>query len=422
MFGAALLLSGCAPKKDKVVDEVFADSLIGHYQPSQRSLVTDSNLAFWERRMQQRPDNFVNGPEYAAALLSSFQLQGDIKALLKADSLLNRSNTANQGREPGLWRSLASLAMLQHRFATADSFVQKAIAIEGRSLPNQVMDFDVAFERGAYQKARMLLASFAQDRSFGYLFRRSKYEHYDGSLDSAISCMLQAAAKAGNNLSLRQTALSNAADLHLHNGETSKAAALYRECLKNNPEDFHCITGLGWLALVQDNNDTLAEKLFLFVKQHSSSPDILLKLGQVAEARHDTASQKKYAAQFAGLAGDSIYGLMYSKYLVDLYTGILKEPGKAVAIAAKETINRPTPQTFAWYAWSLFTNGEKDKAWLCFKNFVSGKPLEGPELYYMGCMMKGMGRNYNSREFFKAAWKNRYDLSPAKISYLKENR
>lgn len=419
---AAIVLSGCSRKAGNLVNPLFIDSLISHYQPSQRALAIDSNLSFWKKRMDEQTENYVNGPKYAAALLSSFQLHGSISDLRKADSLLKRSNEANQEKEPGLWRSLASLAMLQHRFAEADSFAKKAIAIEGRSLPNHVLEFDVTFERGDYKKAKNLLSSIAVERSFGYLFRQSKFEHYNGSLDSAISCMLQAADKAGNNTYLKQSALSNAADLYLHKGNAEKAASLYMECIKNNPEDYHSLSGLGWLALVHDQNDSLAEKIFVFVHQHLQSPDALLKLEQVAEARNDSLMQKRYAEQFAKQAGDSIYGLMYSKYLVDLYTGILNDPGKAVVISEQETINRPTPQTFAWYVWSLYTNGEKDKAYLLFKNFVSGKPLEGPELYYMGCMMKGLGKNYNAKEYFKAAWKNRYDLSPAKIRFTEENK
>jgi len=46
--------------------------------------------------------------------------------------------------------------------------------------------------------------------------------------------------------------------------------------------------------------------------------------------------------------------------------------------------------------------------------FVSGKPLEGLELYYMGKLMAGLQRKYNAQQFLNAAYKNRYDLSPFK--------
>jgi hypothetical protein len=257
--------------------------------------------------------------------------------------------------------------------------------------------------------------------SYGYLFRRSKYEHYDGSLDTSIACMMQAAEKAGNSKYLKQVALSNAADLCIHKGRIDDAYNLYVQSIKLDAADFHSIMGIGWIALVHDNNEALAEKIFQFVHDHNRLPDALLKLEQAAEAGNDSIMQKKYADEFDAKANDSVYGKMYSKYLVDLYTGILRQPAKAVALALQETANRPTPQSFAWYAWSLFCNNEQEKAYTVFKSLVSGKPLEGLELYYMGKMMQGLNKGYNAQQFFEAAYKNRYDLSPAKQKDLEKN-
>jgi hypothetical protein len=420
-FLLALFISSCHNVNAPIVESSFVDSLINHYSPSLSAKTSDSNLVFWKKRMDSLPDNFVNGPEYASALASQFHLYGDIHNLLKADSLLKRSNEANQEKEPGLFRTLTSFAMLQHQFVQADSFLRKAIEIEGRSFPNAFTEFDVSFERGYYRNAKQLLPLLRKGNSYGYLFRRSKYEHYDGSLDSAISCMKQAADKAGTNKYLRQVALSNAADLCIHKGDLKEAYNLYIQSIKMDASDLHSIMGIGWIALVQDKNDSLAEKIFQLVRNHTHSPDVLLKLEQVAEARGDSILQKKYADKFVLTVSESIYGKMYSKYLVDLYTTVLHQPAKAVLLAEAEINNRPSPQVYAWYAWSLFCNNQTGKAYTTFKSFVSGMPLEGPELYYMGKMMKGLDKGYNAQEFFKAAYKNRYDLSPAKQKDLEKN-
>jgi hypothetical protein len=63
-------------------------------------------------------------------------------------------------------------------------------------------------------------------------------------------------------------------------------------------------------------------------------------------------------------------------------------------------------------------NNKKDEALNVYQKYVSGKPLEGPELYWMGKFMQGINKNYNANEYFKAAAKNKYDLSPAKIKDL----
>ena len=196
-FFVFLVITSCRHAAKTIVNLSFTDSLISNYHPSVTMQTTDSNLAFWQKRMDSLPENFVNGPKYASALSTYFHLYGNIKDLLKADSLMKRSNEANQEKEPGIFRTLASFALLQHQFHQADSFLKRAVHIDGRSIPNTYLDFDVAFELGDYARAKGLLQSWEKDNSDGYLFRRSKYEHYDGSLDSAISFMMQAAEKAG---------------------------------------------------------------------------------------------------------------------------------------------------------------------------------------------------------------------------------
>ena len=140
----------------------------------------------------------------------------------------------------------------------------------------------------------------------------------------------------------------------------------------------------------------------------------------VAEFRGDSMTQRHYAGEFISIATKQHYGNMYNKYLIDLYTGIINEPAKAVALAEKELIDRANPQTYAWYVWSLYSNNEKEKAYTYFKSYVSAQPLEGLELYYIGRMMEGLDKKYNATEFYKVAIKNKYDLRPSKQKYLEE--
>jgi tetratricopeptide (TPR) repeat protein len=414
-FLLLFLFSACNRSPKTIVNTAFTDSLMTHYTPPSSIVVNESNLSFWKKKMDSLPDNFVNGPEYAAALLSRFRLSGNIYDLLQADSLYALSNDANQGKEAGIFRTLAGVSLLRHQFQRADSNLQKAAQIDGiNHVPNVFLAFDIAFETGRFDYAKKLLQSLNKTNLYGFLFRRSKFEHYDGSLDTSIACMKRAATEAGDNKYLRQVALSNAADLYIHKGDLQKAYQLYEESIRIDASDMHSLTGIGWIALINDKKDSLAERIFQFVRKHSSSPDVLLKMVHVAEARGDSLAQKKYAEEFVSIAGAPVYGRMYTKYLVDLYTGILHQPAKAVELSHLEIMNRPTAQVYAWYAWSLLNNGQADDAYNTFRQYVSGQPLEGPELYYMGKLMQSLDKGYNAKQFFKAADKNRYDLSPGK--------
>jgi tetratricopeptide (TPR) repeat protein len=413
--------TGCSPKNKKLVSAGFADSLQINYQTSSLLQSVNGNLDFWEKRMDSIPEDFINGPEYAAALVSRYRIYGNIADLHKADSLLLRSASVQRWLEPGIIRNLASLSLLRHQFSRADSLFNKAWSIDGRSVPNLFLSFDISFERGDMQRAKTALAMLQSGNSYGFLFRHSKLEHHQGSLDTAVSYMLRAAERAGTNKHLRQVALSNAADLSFHNGNSREALELYKESLLIDPSDMHSLLGLAWIALIHDKDDSLAEKICMFVTKKKQQPEALLKLSEIAEMRGDSLKQKLYAGMFAQEVLDRQYGLMYTKYLIDLYTGVLKKPALALAIAEADILNRPTPQVYAWYVWSLYCNGQTGKAMDMYKGFVSGKPLEGLELYYMGKFMKGLGKSETASKFFKAAYKNKTDLSPSKVSEVENN-
>ena len=213
---AAILLSACKKNENPIVEQTFTDSLIQHYSLSKTELTNKDDLIFWQKRMDSIPDNFANGPRYASALAGRFRLYGDIHDLLTAYSLIKRSNIANQEKEGDIFLSMAGFAIQQHQFKQAAVFVDSAKKLTDNKFGIAILQFDVAFESGRYDIAATTLNSLRNDLSYAYFFRKAKYEHYAGSLDSAISYMLKAADKATNSVSLKQAALSNAGDLCVH--------------------------------------------------------------------------------------------------------------------------------------------------------------------------------------------------------------
>lgn len=413
------IFNSCTNKTSPVVDGIFVDSLINNYKQSQSQHLNEQNLIFWKNKLTSAPAGFVEMQQYAGTLSGRFHLYGDIYDLKKADSIMRWLNMTFKEKDPGILRTLVGYAITQHKFPEANDYVQKARAIGSEKYISEMLNFDVAFETGHIQMAKDILKSLVSTNEYGYFFRLSKYEHMEGRLDSSIAAMNKASQLAENSISLKQTAISNTADLYMHAADGKHANELYMQSIRLDGADLHSIMGIGWIALVHDKNDSLAEKIFKFVQTRTKSPEVLLKLAQVEEQRADSMQEKKYVDQFISIVSDSAYGNMYNKYLIDLYTGFLQEPAKAVAIAEREMQNRTTAQTYSWYVWSLFKNNEREKALALYDKYVSGKPLEGLELYYMGVMMKELNKGYNADQYFKAAYNNRYDLSPAKQKALK---
>jgi hypothetical protein len=350
--------------------------------------------------------------------MGRFHLTGDINDVKAADSILKKVDTHFNHKESSPNLSLAGHYILEHRFTDAASALQKAKSIGLKKYDLHAASFDVNLELGQYLDANSNLYAIRAENDYGFKFRQSKWQHYKGNMDSAINAMQKAITLSGNDIGLQQAAISNTADLYLHNGELEKANELYMQSIRLSAADLHSIMGIGWIALVHDKNIPQAEKIFRFVQSKTMAPDPLLKLVQTAEAKGDSNAAKQLADLFAGRVSDSLYGNMYNKYLIDLYTGVLNEPSKAENIARKELTNRTTPQTYAWYVYALYRNGKGIDALKIYQQQVSGKPLEGLELYWIGKMMQGLKKGYNAKVYFEEAYKNRYDLSPSKIKYL----
>lgn len=408
----ALFLVSCKNEKKIIVSSSFVDSLINNYRTPKAIEINVSEIQFWKKRIQPGVPDISNTSKYAAALISRFHLSGDILDVKIADSLLQKTALDFNGKEAGPYFSLMGHAILQHRFLQADSLLKLTEKIGLKQYDTDAASFDVDFELGRTGNAENHLSKMNYPNDYGYQFRRSKLMHYKGDMDSSIAAMEAAVSVAGQNDLLRLAALSNVGDLYIHAGKMDKAYECYMQCIKANPADLHSIMGIGWIALVKDKNELLAERLFQFVKDRTGSPDALFKLIAVAEQKGDSILELEYAKAFERKASNELCGNMYNKYLILLYTGILHDPVKAERIALRELYNRNTPQTNAWYVWALLNNDKKEEAYMVYQKFVSGKPLEGLELYWMGKLMQALEKGYNANQYFAEANKNVYDLNP----------
>lgn len=413
-------MMGCTHKDGNLVDRNYIDSLINHYHEPAFASSNDSSMIFWKNRIDPKLPGLVNETKYAGTLSTRFHLFGDIQDIRKADSIIRKLDSSFNHKEAQAELTLMRYSILQHRFKEASEWLEKAKQNGLKKYDLLTSSFDVDFELGNYFSASNQLKEMKSSDDYGYFFRRSKMDHLNGSLDSSILAMMRAAKLEESSPYLTQVALSNAADLYIHAGDLQQAVDLYKNCIHLNSADFHSMMGLGWIALVNDKNDSLAEKIFSFVRSKNKLPDPLFKLVQMAQVRGDRLQEKKWAETFALQATDPIYGNMYNKYMIELYTGILNDPSRAERISELELENRTTPQTCAWYAWSLFSNNKKAEAYEQFEKNVSGRPLEGLELYWMGKLMQGMNKGYNAQAFFKAAYINKYDLSPAILKDLEK--
>lgn len=416
-----LALTSCR-HKEPLVTAAFIDSLYRADTPDSLIASNERNIDFWQSRIRKQPAGNINEAKYAAGLIERFKLKGNINDLYVADSILKEVDAVFGHKLSGPLLGLVSLSIMRHRFAQADTFLYKARGLGIRAYENNNLGFDVSFELGRYAQSAYHLKNLAAVKDFNYFFRRSKYDHLTGNTDSAFSAMRQALPLAAKNPSLLHLAWSMLGDLDLHRGNAEASASALQQALRTNPADMHAMLNLGWLSLMRDHDTLAAGKLFRLVIMRNHLPDPYYKLYQMAQWQHDTVQTVTFARKFAALACDPQYGSMYSKYLIELYAGILHQPGRAEQLAYAELSNRATPQTYTWYAYSLLRNNKAERAYQVFKQQIEGKPVEGIDLYYAGKILKSIGHGLDADKCFDAALQSRYDLSPFMVEDIEKFR
>ena len=368
LIAVTLVVISC--KRQPLVGKIYVDSLINHY--TLPATVTDNNtdMKFWQQRID--PENPQNTSEarYAATLIMRFHQFGDINDARSADSIYRSISNTYRHKLATADLAQVSAAMLQHRFSSAQLLLDSAKKLGIENYSGNNISFDVGFELGHYNEAKFYLSQLKPFKDYNYYFRRAKYDHLRGMTDSALTAINKAVALAKGTY-LKDIALSNQGDLYLHTGDLEKALSAYKECVRINSVDFHSILGIGWIALVHDHDPVAANRLFNFVLSKTKLPDPLFKMYQAAQQSGNKSMQKKYATAFVHAATDPRYGMMYNKYLIEIYTGILQQPNEAEKLARAELLNRATPQTYAWLAYVLFKNNKKSPLAIFIPLFIA---------------------------------------------------
>jgi hypothetical protein len=417
-----LLLLSCNPGHSPIVDQNFIDSLIDHYSASTLAKSNELELRFWKNKVDTEGPGSQDQQGYARALVVRFHLFGDINDLVLADSLVRAvSQKAGIGGSE-IWLTLAGYNLLFKNYQKAKECTILARLNDQLTLDQQKellsIQFDIYFESGRFDSAAQILSDLHANSDYNYYFKVSKMDASRGKTDSAIAHLMKAAELAKTNDYQKLLALSGAADLFVSHGDWEQANELFRACIFLNPADYHSILGLGWIALIKDHNDSLSERIFEFVRAKFKVPDPLFRLSQVEELQKNLDGSNRFAVSFVRQIAGKRYGNRYNLNLIELYTGRLSDPTRAEAIAAAEMANRTSPQSFAWFAWTLFKNNKKNLAFHIYETQVRGKPLNALESYWMGKLLQAFHQDEEARSLFESAFKFRFDFDPAEQADL----
>ena len=375
----------------------------------------DTEISFWKKRFNSTPDDLVSRNKLASLLTQRFSYSGNVQEVHQADSLYQLVNQLNRKNSSGTFRSLAANSITQHKFQQAQLYIDSALQLGDDKYLTVLMEFDVAMELGNKYRARKALNSLVDKEAFEYLIREAKYkDHAEGDLDAAIKLMEKALEKVKelNNQTVSLWTLSNLGDMYGHANRYKESYRCYLDVLAKDPEYYHALKGIAWLAFSKDGNTADARRIIQYLQQQHPVPDYDLMLFKIASFENNKPEASQHINDFISKVSIKAYGDMYNKYLFGLQADELNNNALALSIAEKEVLHRPTGEAFSWLAWAYCKNGQNEKALQTVRYYVQNSCYEPDALYYVGKIYLANRDFKNARKFLTKAADSKYELGP----------
>ena len=381
----------------------------------------NQEISFWQNRLQDDTGSFVNMSEIASYQLRLFKVTGNIACLKTGDSLLKRSSAKLNNTSPELLYSLSQTCVTQHQFLQSAQYIASAEKAKGDLYTIRLLEFDTYMELGKFVDAYKSLESLKDKESFDYVIRRAKWEDHKGNLSGAITLMEKAFEKVKDkNKNLYSWVLSNLADMYGHAGRVQEAYNGYISVLKKDPANLYCLKGIAWIAYSYDNNTADAKRILQFILSQTQMPDLKLMLAEIAETEGNKEEKQKLLQEFADIVTKPVYGDMYNKYLINIYTEETGEYQKAHTIAERELKNRFTPQTCDWMAWVYYKKGEKMKAMELSKGFVNKMTFEPSAIMHTAFIYAANGKNKEAKKMLEQCIESSFEIGPVATKEIVE--
>lgn len=373
-----LIICICVSITSFAKKSIVPTTILELYQPDKRINSIQKDINFWGSKMTESPDQNSYAIKLAGTYSQLFRLTSQIEDLKEAEALLQLTLEKPIINRGNVLRALAHNYIAQHRFCEALDLVLEAAEIGENKFANDKMLFDIYMELGDEEQAGIQLTKITNFNNFDYLIRRSKWEDAKGNLTEAIAYLEIAKRKAiaSNNSTLIAWIYSNLGDYYGHNGEIEKSYNHFKETLKIDPANWYALKGIAWIAYANDKNIPLAERLIQMIQTKNSSPDLHLRLAQLAEYTSDRVAKDAAITAFQKSITEEAYGDMYNKHeclIAAEYTGKFKE---AYTLANKEIMNRPTVESYDLLAWSLFLDGKIEASQRIAKTYILGQTSE----------------------------------------------
>ena len=412
-FLALLLFSNCEEEKEQITDSNDYNNYL-ELAENKSMQHAQNNNDFWSGKLEENPNQFPYIGKVASSYSHLFAATGNIEYLKKAEENYIKVNEITNYQNPGSLMGLATTYISQHKFKEALDILTRAELIGDYKLDVQKMLFDVNLELGNYEMAKTYLENIENMSDFDYLIRLAKWNDHIGNLDAAIRYLEKAKviAESSNQNGIKQWTYTNLADFYGHAGEIDKSYALYLKALELDPNDAYSKKGIAWIVYSYEKNPDEALRILNTVTQSYHAPDYYLLKAEIYEFKGDVENKKKQLDFYKNAVKNEMYGAMYNKYNVLLYTDENENLDEAIALAKEEVEHRPTPESYDLLAWSYFNKGKITEALDIVDKYVVGKTFEPMALFHSAEIYKAAGMINKANDLKKEIADSSYELGP----------
>lgn len=420
---AAALLAACSHKKNIIHPKHYNPFLSDEKRIEKEIGKINAEIRFWQQRLARDTGSYVDEAKLAGLYSLRFRLNHQVQDLHTSDSLYRRSAAKAKVHEPEILLAAAQNAMTRHHFAEAWKLLHEAEKLGANPYLLRLVKFDAAMELGYIQQASIYLDELTFKNDFDYLIRKARLEDYKGQQEVALRLMKEALkqARSSSRKQLITWTTASLADMYGHAGKIRKAYKYYLETLKTDSSYLHALRGIAWIAFSYEQHTAEAKRILHYILSQSPDPEIMLLLADVADWEGHSDEKKKYTEMFIAKAENKACGDMYNKQRIRLYLEQFNKPDKAMALAEKEVMMRPTPETYSWMALALLQNGESQKAHRLINDFVLGKTGEPETLFHAARVLHATGMKEEAKRLYQEILSSAFELGPRQTISIRKN-
>lgn len=368
---------------------------------AQQADLRNQRIAFFENRLQNDPFNVTSLDILSGEYLQRGRETNDVADYDRAEYSASRSLEILPADNLNGTLALASVRLIQHKFAEAKELGDKAIALKATEPAGYGITGDALFNMGRYDEAAARYEKMVNIQpSLSSLARLAALDLMRGDKPNALDYWRQTISRATPDLPIENLAwsLSQRATAYFAIGDLKHAEADSKASLKAYPNYPAGLAGLGQVRAAQGRWDE-AISLYSQAVARQPQPLYVAALGDAYAAKGEMSSaQDQYALEDVI---DTLYrasNINTDLTLARFYADHDLQPDRALSMAKEAYDEAPSVPAAGVYAWALFRKGELTEAQAVSKESLRLNTPDASLYYYAAKIAEAVGDKTTARQ------------------------